>query len=176
MAEAKSKELEVRQASDIEALNELEEILRGNQTVEGVEVSDDPAAAQARILEQLLNATDDDELEAVGKSTPWNTLLGVPMQINGWRWRPSEVEGDGPPIYAIVDVTNVQTGDTLSVTIGSWGVLAQLINLQKRDKIPGAVRILEKGEATKGGFHPLRLVSTERERDERAQAKIKERM
>lgn len=98
------------------------------------------------------------------------------MEIQSFRPLPSEKEGEGPPFYLLCEVTNVVTGDELAVSIGSWGVIAQLINLAERGRIPGAIRILTKGEETKAGRNPLKLVSTQREIDERQAAKAKERL
>lgn len=174
---AKSTDLVLRDFQDETTLVSLEAILRGDQPIAEYTFEErDTSSAQGEILNQILNATDDDELENIGQANGWQNYLGVPMGIWGFRPFPSEKEGEGPPFYLLVNVTNGISGDELTVSIGSWGVIAQLINLAKRGKIPGAVRILVKGEETKAGRNPLRLVSTEREKDERLAAKAKERL
>lgn len=136
----------------------------------------DGSEAQSQILDQILNATDDDELENIGGAAGWQNYLGIPMEIQGFHPAKSEKEGDGPPFYLLCDLGNVVTGDILTLSIGSWGVIGQLLNLAKRGKIPGAIRILTKGEETKAGRNPLKLISTQREIDERMAAKAKERL
>lgn len=175
---ASSKDLVVLSGNtDLATLDNLAEILRGNAKVEDFEFEQvDNENAQQDILERILNATDDDEAENIGGALSWQNYMGVPMMIQSFRPLPSEKMGDGPPVYFLCELTNMVTGDNLTVSIGSWGVLAQLINLAKRDKIPGAIRILTKGEETKAGRNPLRLESTESEKNERMAAKAKERL
>ena len=164
-------------SSDIATLDNLEEILRGNAKLSDYEFEEvDTSNAQQDILENILNATDDDEAENTGGALGWQNYLGIPMTIHSFRPLPSEKQGEGPPFYLLCDLTNGVTGDNLTVSIGSWGVLAQLINLAKRGKIPGAIRILTKGEETKAGRNPLRLVSTQSEIDSRMAEKAKERL
>jgi hypothetical protein len=164
--------------SEIARFDEMEEILRNKTLPDGYTVSETTEDIQARMFEQQLNASDDDELESVGTSSPWTSLLGIPVSINSIDWRPSDKkDGGGPPIFAVVNVTRGDTGDNLTVTCGSWGVWASLLNLAKRGLIPGAIRILEEGAETKESKNkPLRLVSTKREQDERRAAKVKERL
>lgn len=175
---AGSKELvALRGSADIATLDILKEILRGNASVSDYKFVDvSGAEAQQSIMERILAATDDDEAENIGGAQGWQEYLGVPMEIQSFRPLPSEKEGEGPPFYLLCEVTNVVTGDELAVSIGSWGVIAQLINLAERGRIPGAIRILTKGEETKAGRNPLKLVSTQREIDERQAAKAKERL
>jgi len=175
---AKGSELEVLSSNtDIGTLMSLEEILKGNANIENFEFEQvDNENAQQDILNRILNASDDDEAENVGGAMGWQNYMGYPMVIHSFRPLPSEKKGDGPPFYLLCELSNTVTGDNLTVSIGSWGVLAQLINLAKRGKIPGAVRILTKGEETKAGRNPLKLISTESEINERIAAKAKERL
>lgn len=175
---AKGTELEVLSSNtDMGTVMSLEEVLKGNADLKNFQFEQvDNENAQQDILEKILNASDDDEAENVGGALGWQNYLGIPMTIQGFRPLPSEKQGDGPPFYLLCELTNMVTGDNLTASIGSWGVLAQLINLAKRGKIPGAIRILTKGEETKAGRNPLRLVSTQREIDERTAAKAKERL
>jgi hypothetical protein len=171
MAE-KKQELAIRGVPTLETLDELTEILRGNQSAN--KVQSNSADTQKRIFEEHLNAEDDDALENVGSSIPWQELEGLPVEILGWDWQPTQVKGDGPPIFLVLDVRRLDTADKIVVTNGSWNIIAQVMNLTKRGMIPGAVRILEKGEETKSGGRPQRLVSTPSEKRARTEDKIKE--
>lgn len=174
---AKGAELVLRGSADMATLDILKEILRGNAEVKDYKFVDQTGSeAQQSIMERILNATDDDEAENIGGAMGWQKYLGVPMEIQSFRPLPSEKDGEGPAFYLLCELTNMMTGDELAVSIGSWGVIAQLINLAERGRIPGAIRILEKGEETKAGRNPLRLVSTQREIDERMSAKVKENL
>lgn len=148
----------VRTSTDMDALNELENILRTgvgpNQSVES-----DPEAIQREIIAELLDAETDDELEFVGNAEGWQDMEGVPVVIQGFRWRPSEYD-KGSPVFAVVYATRVDDGARVVLTCGSGGVMAQLCNLAKRNRLPGAIRALKRADKpTKGGFYPLRLVT-----------------
>jgi hypothetical protein len=171
-------EIATTKSYEVERVNEAKEILKSGKLPDGYTIEESAEDVQARMFEQQLNAADDDELEAVGKSVSWSSLTGVPVEIHGFDWRASEKkEGGGPPIYAVVTLTRLDTGQSLVVTCGSWGVWASLINMAERGKIPGAIRILEQGDETKGSQNrPLRLVSTKSEKDQRTAEKIKDRL
>lgn len=171
------KELAVRSSADLENVNLIQEILRGNQPVSKLPKSDDAAAIQKDMFERALAAEDDEQLENLGSSIPWQSLAGIPVQILGFDAAESEKkDGGGPPVFAVVDVQRGDTGDYVTVTNGSWGVWASLINLATRGLIPGAVRVLEIGEKTKSGGTPQKLVRTESEQNESRKAKIKENL
>lgn len=149
----------VRTSTDLASLDELEGILRG--TLEAPEVMDDPAQIQAEIIEQLLAAESDAELESVGNATGWRDLLGVPVEIHGFRWRPSAFEeGSGPSVFFVVSATRLDTGEQVVLTTGSANVLAQLCNMARRGTLVGAVRMAKAAEKpTKSGFTPYSLVT-----------------
>lgn len=139
-------------------LAELERILLTDETVE---VVDDPAEMAKEIVAQLLGAESDEELESFGQAIGWRDLQGVPVEIHNFRWRPSDFAGEGgASVYFVVEGTRLDDGDRVVLTTGSRNVLAQLTNLAKRGRIPGAVRMMTKAEkATRGGFHPLWLAT-----------------
>lgn len=152
--------LAVRKSTDIAALDELDNILRTGMAPQQY-VEDDPAIVQRQIIEELLEAETDAELEYVGSAVGWQELEGVPVEIHGFKWRPSEYK-DGPPVYCIVFVTTMDDATRKVVTTGSAGIMAQLSNMARRGRIPGAIRKLVRAEKpTKGGFYPLRLVTPE---------------
>lgn len=150
----------VRKSTDLSQIAELERILL---TDEEVEVVDDPDLMSKEIVAQLLSAESDEELENFGNAQGWRELEGVPMLVHGFRWRPSDMEG-GASIYFVVDATQLDTGERVVLTTGSRNVLAQLTNLAKRGRIPGAVRQITKAQkATRAGFFPLMLTTPEGE-------------
>lgn len=150
-----TEEIAVRKSTDIAQVEELEKILLGQKEVP--EVADDPAEIQREIIEQLLAATSDEELEQVGNAIGWRELAGVPVEIEGFRWRPSSYE-EGSPVFFVVTGTRLDTGERVALTTGSGNVLAQLANMAKRGTLYHAVRMVEiSDKATKGGFHPYWL-------------------
>jgi hypothetical protein len=142
----------VRKSTDVAELDELEQILLGAKELP--EVVDDPAEISREIMAQLLAAESDEELETVGSATGWRELAGVPVEIRGFRWRPSAYE-EGAAIFFVVNAIRLDTGERVVLTTGSGNILAQLCNMARRGTLVGAVRALEISETTtKQGFRP----------------------
>ncbi len=156
-----SVELVTRSSSDVAQLDELKRILLSNEPVENV-VEDDPEAISREIVLQLLSAESDAELEAVGAATGWRELLRVPVQIRGFRWRPSAFQDEegGSSVFFVVQATRLDTGEAVILTTGSRNALAQLCNMAQRGTLEGAVRMMVQSEKpTARGYHPLWLVT-----------------
>lgn len=147
-----TQELVVRKSTDMAQLQELEKVLLGD--AELPDVVDDPAEISREIMAQLLAAESDEELEAVGSATGWRELPGVPMELHGFRWRPSTYE-EGAPIFFVVNATRLDTGERVVLTTGSGNILAQLCNMARRGTLVGAIRALEIADTpTRQGFRP----------------------
>lgn len=153
MSDATStQEIAVRKSTDVAQLDELEAMLLGTKDVP--DVVDDPAEIQREIMAQLLDAKSDEELELVGQATGWRELPGVPMELHGFRWRPSTYE-EGSPLFFVVDAVRLDTGQRVALTTGSGNILAQLTNMARRGTLVGAIRALEISDTqTKQGFRP----------------------
>lgn len=142
----------VRKSTDVAQLDELEQMLLGTKDVP--DVVDDPAEIQREIMAQLLDAKSDEELELVGQATGWRELPGVPMELHGFRWRPSTYE-EGSPLFFVVDAVRLDTGQRVALTTGSGNILAQLTNMARRGTLVGSIRALEIADTqTKQGFRP----------------------
>lgn len=145
-------DIAVRKSTDVAQLDELERILLGD--AELPDVVDDPAEISREIMAQLLAAESDEELEAVGEAIGWRELPGVPMELHGFRWRPSSFE-EGAPVFFVVNATRLDTGQRVVLTTGSGNILAQLCNMARRGTLVGAIRALEIADTpTKQGFRP----------------------
>ena len=156
-----SDSLAIRSSADVASLDQLDEILRGGDF--NVEVVDDPAEVSKQIVNELLNAKTDDELEYVGTAEGWGEYEGIPIEIRSFRWRPSDF--DNSAIYAVVFGTRLDTGDPVTLTTGSLNVMAALSNMARRGLFPGAIRILKRAEKpTKANFYPHFLVRTDAEK------------
>lgn len=145
----------VRSSDSISALDEFDAILRGVKKPE--QLSDDPAAIQREIVEQILSATTDEELE-LGEATPWQNLLGIPVEIYGFRFRPSDYK-EGAPVFVVVQAIRLDTGQAVVLTTGGFNVLAQLSNLARRERFPSVWKLAEPSRATAAGHMPLRLIA-----------------
>lgn len=125
-------------------------------------VIQDPQELARQIVAQLLAAGSDEELEQFGNAVAWNELLNVPVEIKNFKWLESTFEGEGPPVYVVVQATRLDTGDPVTLTNGSRNVMAALSNMARRGTLFGAVRVLvEADKATRAGFKPLWLRSVE---------------
>lgn len=160
MSETQSAAIAVRTTTDLASVDQwigqLENILISNEPQEIQET--DAEAMSSEIVRQLLAAESDEELESFGNAQGWRDLLGVPIKIDGFSWRPSEFEGEGASIYFVVFGNRLDTGAKVVLTTGSRNIMAQLANMAKRRTLGGAVRIAEKADRpTKGGFYPLSL-------------------
>jgi len=151
-----AQEIAVRKSSDLAQVDELEKILLGE--AEAPQVVDDPGEISKEIIAQLLAAESDEELEQVGAAIGWRTLLGVPVEIRNFSWRPSAFDESGPTVFFVVQGTRLDTGENVVLTTGSGNVLAQLVNMAKRGTLVGAVRMaVEADSPTKSGFKPYWL-------------------
>jgi hypothetical protein len=159
-ADPQSTDLAVRRSSDLTALTDLGRILVTGEF--DTEIVDDPDAISRQIIEELLAAETDDELERGVGATGWIDYEGIPVEIHSFRWRKSDYE-QGAPIYLIVFATDLRDGEPVTLTTGSKNVIAQLINLAQRDRFP-VVRMLTRADKpTANGYYPLWLSSTPEE-------------
>ncbi len=146
MSAPDSKAVVVRHASDLTSGNasviaELENALLTGEAP--AEVMADPEDVSRAIIEQLLAAESDEQLERL-EAEPWGDHVGVPFNIIDFVWRPSSYE-DGQAVFLVVRAESVADGSPHVLTTGSGQVMAQLANLAKRDRLP-AIRELATAE------------------------------
>ncbi len=141
---------------DLASLDQFDEILRTGEY--NVEIIDDPGEISRQIIDQLLAAGSDAELQAFGNAEGWREHLEVPMELKNFKWLRSTIEGDGLPVYVVVQATDLTTGEARTLTCGSANVLAQLSNMARRGTLVGGVWMLVQSEQpTKAGYRPLML-------------------
>lgn len=151
--------LATRSSADEAALAEFNQIILGQKDAPPTEVVEDPAEISREIMMQLLSADSDEQLQNFGNATGWKELIGVPIKLMGFRWRPSDLE-QGSPVYVVVHGFRVDTGEQVVLTTGAANVLAQLSNLASRNRLgePDCIWMLaESDKPTKAGFTPLHL-------------------
>lgn len=143
-------------------VNELHAILMDE--LEPPEVSTDPEAIQREIMEQIWNATSDEELMLVGQATPWQDLLGIPVEITGFRWSNSQYD-QGARVFFIVQATRLDNGERVVLTTGGKNVIMALANIARRDAFPFVGVLQEAEKQTKAGYKPLWLVPATKPKD-----------
>lgn len=136
------------------SLDELQAILMDE--MEPPEVSTDPEAISREIMLQILQAETDEDMLAVGAATSWKDLLGVPVELRKFHWLPSRYD-KGAKVFFVVTATRLDTGEDVILTTSGMNVLAQLINLQRRDRFPSNWKLVEAEKETANGFRPLWL-------------------
>lgn len=140
------------------SLEELEAILMDE--LEPPEVSSDPEAISREIMLQILRAETDEDMLAIGSATSWQELLGIPVELRKFHWLPSRYD-QGAKVFFVVTGTRLDTGENVVLTTSGQNVLAQLINLQRRDRFPSVWRLVESEKETARGFKPLWLEKVE---------------
>lgn len=157
-----STDIVVKSSSDLvtetDVLAELERVLITNETLAVSE--DDPDAMAAEIVAQILAAESDEQLNAMqGGAIGWRELLDIPVELHGFRWRPSDYD-EGASLYFVVFAVRLDTGDPIVLTTGSRNIMAQLVNRAKRGALTGqVVKAVQAEKETRRGFRPLWLVT-----------------
>jgi len=118
-------------------------------------IRSDPEAATRMILERILNAETFEDAFAPQTLTPWRELMGVPVKVGDFRFNRSGFTA-GSPIYAVVDLTLLDSGELTTVTVGGRNVLAQLLVMLKHGWQDNPVAMASK--QTGEGYDVLWLV------------------
>lgn len=165
-------DLAIRSSNEISSVESLREQLLNLSWDDVEEVIEDPQQVQREIMTGLLYAESDDELlnrtEAVGlrelarrfdRHHGLPEQAGVAVELHRFKWRRSEFEGEGLPIYFIVECTRLDTGERIVATTGSVNVIAQLANMAIRGTLAGSkVLPTETEKPSKSGNYPMWLV------------------
>jgi hypothetical protein len=140
------------------SLDELQAILLDE--LEPPEVSTDPEAISREIMVQILSAETDADMLAIGQATPWQELMGLPVELHKFHWLPSRYD-KGAKVFFVVTAIRLDTGENVVLTTSGNNVLAQLINLQRRKRFPSVWKLVEADKETANGFKPLWLAPVE---------------
>lgn len=118
--------------------------------------SDDGSGAM-RIATQIFDAQQAGDLDSPWEARDFATLLNKPVKVTALRKAESDYP-DGPGFYLIVDVTEVSTGEMVTVTTGSVSVMAQLIKAYAAGWMPLICVLTEAERPTKQGYRPQHLM------------------
>lgn len=119
-------------------------------------LTEDPGAAQRRIVEQILQAKSMTDAMAETTATSARDLLNEPLTIHGFKMAKGDFE-DGLGYFAVIDATVHKTGERVVVTCGATNVLAQLYVGHRTGGFPVDGRFAEPEKATARGYKPLWL-------------------
>lgn len=118
---------------------------------------EDPEQVSRTIAERILSAGSVEEVLTPGEARHARELLDTPVTVHAVHFNQSDFE-DGIGFYAVVDVTDTESGDTFAVTCGGRNVMAQLYQLARLNALPCDVRFTQARKPTRAGYWPLWLV------------------
>lgn len=122
------------------------------------DMSNDPAAVTQQVQASILNATSVDELfetlESSGSLIESRDRLNVPLKVLGVTLNKSRYEGS--PVYCVMHVENLRTGQTEAIGCGAGNVLAAMVKLHELEAFPITVELFE-GDQTANGYRIVSL-------------------
>lgn len=121
----------------------------------GEAVVTSPDEVSMAILERILRSESIDQLLAPQGTTHARDIIGQTIVILGVHFLESTVEGDGPPVYAVLDC--LVDGEPCAVTCGARTVLIQVLKAKNMDWLPFTCKIEESAQTTKRGYRPMWL-------------------
>ena len=108
------------------------------------------------ILAIIAQAGDTADLDAPWRAAGLKEYLNVPLVITGIKRMPSEYDG-GLPWFLVIEGAVRATGEKLTVTNGSAGVVAQLVKAWQLGAFPLTVVPRESKRPTSKGYYPQHL-------------------
>ncbi len=114
--------------------------------------------AQHAIAKRYLEAETVDEVLGTRTALHARDVLDVPIELRNVRFLRSAFDSEaGPGVFAVLDITIVETGEATAVTCGSVNVMAQAAKLRDLEALPVTVKIVESDRQTEAGFRPMWL-------------------
>lgn len=123
----------------------------------GEQVVDTAEDVSMAIAERILRAESVDQLLAPQGTTHARDIIGKPLVILDAHWLESTIEGDGPPVYAVLDC--LVDGEPTAVTCGARTVMIQVLKAKSAGWLPMACMVEESSMRTKAGFFPMWLAA-----------------
>lgn len=136
---------------------QLEAVYRSLQTNEPLPITGDPEVMSRLIMERILAAETFDEAFRPQKLDAWREAFPErAVRVLGLHFNNSAIEGgSGAAFYAVVDLVDVESGVTQTVTCGGRNVLAQLVKMVEKGWQDHPVRLTSK--RTSEGYNALWL-------------------
>lgn len=108
------------------------------------------------IVAQILAAPSWDKLDAPWETTAAETLRGRIFTIDSLKRRPSTFR-DGLGLFLVVHGSDARTGEAITWTSSSTGVVAQLVHAYAADWLPIYASLVIAERPTESGYHPHHL-------------------
>lgn len=121
------------------------------------EMARDSSDVSEKIMANILDApTADDVFESTSGEAAGlirsEDRYGVPLTIREVALNESTFN-EGPPAYAVIEATNLRTGEDETIACGASNVVAGLIKLHQLNALPIDVVIFESSKRTANGFY-----------------------
>lgn len=120
--------------------------------------TEDPSVIAARIDAQILEASSVEELFGDREVIHGRDYLNKPFRLFDVEWRPSDIEGEGLPFYAVFHIVTLD-GETKVLTTGARSVLMKAAKAQMEGWLPLDVKLVQSEKKTESGYQPLDLVA-----------------
>jgi hypothetical protein len=108
------------------------------------------------ILEQIAAAENPDQLDRAWNSAGFGQWIGYALEISNPRKLESDYKG-GISFYLIVDAIVKATGEFVTLTTGSYAIMAQILVAHNRNWLPLTFVPEQADEPTENGFYPQHL-------------------
>lgn len=138
--------------TELEVVQDWTPFLLGDSTPEFI----DPEQASRDIVMQILSAPDMDAVLDMAGTTPIGDITGRPIRILNARAMRSAYE-QGATMYLLLDVADLETGETLKVTCGARNVMAQLYRWEQLGRPTFDCVCRPTDKPTAQGYYPLWL-------------------
>lgn len=94
-----------------------------------------PEQLQDDMVKRILEAADMETAFQSFTATPAKDIEGIKITIHGIAWLQSSFD-DGPPVYALLNVTVDETGEALTVSMGGRSLMASFLWAQRNKAMP----------------------------------------
>lgn len=150
-----TKEVEVIDVPEVDMIDELD--INSWYRAEGEDIPPvDSDEIQREIVLRIFTATTKEAILQPVTTTPAEEILGVPLEIVGYRRMPSTKKDSRLKYYLLIDAVNGD-GERINISCGSINVMARLAALNANGFLPCLAAIVQAKTATANGYFPMDL-------------------
>lgn len=111
----------------------------------------DPDATMYRILTEIREATTPEQVFQAQTLPSWQeAFLDEPVIVHSISLNPSTFDDSTSSVYAVVELSNPETGEATTVSVGGQKVLVQLVKAYELQWFPIKVRLTAKETGNAG--------------------------
>lgn len=115
----------------------------------------DPEDVARAIAWQIITAPSLEDALASGEMMQAQENLYTTLTISGVKWQPSDFDGQGSPVYAVLDIVDQVTGERRMMTCGGMNVVAAMVKADLAGEFP--VRCRFTSVDTRAGQQTLKV-------------------